>query len=84
MIAPDQSDIARPTLDETPMLRSVRHEIRIRAPAATVFALLTDAQQMTTWLARNVKADPRPDGIFRLIDFSGFSVEDIYLEVIPQ
>jgi uncharacterized protein YndB with AHSA1/START domain len=64
--------------------QTVRHEIRIRAPAARVFALLTDTQWMTTWLARNVKADPHPGGIFRLVDFGGFWVEGIYLEVNPH
>jgi uncharacterized protein YndB with AHSA1/START domain len=64
--------------------QTVRHEIRIRAPAATVFALLTDAQRMTAWLARNVKAEPRPGGMFRLVDFGGFWVEGLYLEVIPH
>src|SRR5262249_7059479 len=64
--------------------QTVRHEIRIRAPEATVFALLTDARRMTTWLARNVKADPRPGGIFRLVDFGGFWVEGTYLKVVQQ
>ena len=34
------------------------------------------------WLARDVKADPRPGGIFRLADFSGLWVEGTYLKVI--
>jgi uncharacterized protein YndB with AHSA1/START domain len=63
--------------------QAIRHEIRIRAAAATVFALLTDAQRMTTWLARNVKADPRRGGVLRLVDFGGLWVEGTYLKVIP-
>jgi uncharacterized protein YndB with AHSA1/START domain len=59
-------------------------ELRINTAPATVFALLTNAQQMTSWLARDVNADPQPGGIFRLADFSGLWVEGAYLEVIPH
>jgi len=62
----------------------IRQEIRIDATPAMVFALLTDANRMMTWLARDVKADPRPGGIFRLADFSGFWVEGTYLETVPH
>lgn len=59
-----------------------RCEIRINTAPAEVFSLLTNAQQMMGWLARDVIADPRPGGIFRLVDFSGFWVEGAYLEVV--
>ncbi len=49
-----------------------------------VFALLTDAQQMMSWLAQDVNADPRPGGVFRLADFGGLWVEGVYLEVIAD
>ena len=63
---------------------TISGEIRINTAPATIFALLTNAQQMVTWLARDVNADPRPGGIFRLADFSGLWVEGAYLEVIPH
>jgi uncharacterized protein YndB with AHSA1/START domain len=57
-------------------------ELKVFATPARVFALLTDARQMMTWLAQRVTADPRPGGIFRLVDLNGLWVEGTYLEVI--
>jgi uncharacterized protein YndB with AHSA1/START domain len=62
--------------------REIRGEMRIIAAPVTVFALLTDAQQMMNWLARNVKADARPGGILWLADLNGLWVEGSYLEII--
>jgi len=59
-------------------------EVRILSAPATVFALLTHEQQMMRWLARGVKADARPGGIFRLADLNGLWVEGTYLEVVPH
>jgi len=59
---------------------TISGEIRINTAPVTIFALLTNAQQMMSWLARDVNADPRPGGIFRLADFSGLWVEGAYLE----
>jgi uncharacterized protein YndB with AHSA1/START domain len=58
--------------------------MRITAAPATVFAFLTDAKKMMTWLARCVKADARPGGIFCLADLNGLWIEGTYLEVIPH
>jgi len=33
---------------------------------------------MTRWLAWDVKADPRPEGIFRITDFSGRWIEEYF------
>jgi uncharacterized protein YndB with AHSA1/START domain len=63
---------------------TISGEIRIHTAPATIFALLTNARQMMGWLARDVNADPRLGGIFRLADFSGLWVEGAYLEVIPH
>jgi uncharacterized protein YndB with AHSA1/START domain len=38
---------------------------------------------MMKWLAPDVKADPRPEGIFRITDFSGHWIEGLFLEVDP-
>jgi uncharacterized protein YndB with AHSA1/START domain len=57
-------------------------EIRIVAAPATLFALLTDAQQMMNWLAQSVKADARPGGIFCLADLNGLWIEGTYVEIV--
>jgi uncharacterized protein YndB with AHSA1/START domain len=62
--------------------REISGKMRIIAAPATVFALLTDAQQMMNWLARSVTADARPGGIFCLADLGGLWVEGTYLEIV--
>jgi uncharacterized protein YndB with AHSA1/START domain len=62
--------------------REICGEIRIVAAPATVFAMLTDAQQMMNWLARSVTADARPGGCFCLADLNGLRVEGTYLEIV--
>ena len=64
--------------------REVRREIHIEASPATVFALLTDAERMRTWLAEEVLARPEPGGIFRLADRSGAAIEGRYVELVPD
>jgi hypothetical protein len=46
-------------------------ETRIRATLATVFALLTEAHQIMTWLAHYAEIDARVGGVFCLADPSG-------------
>jgi uncharacterized protein YndB with AHSA1/START domain len=58
--------------------------LKVFAAPARVFALLTDARQMMTWVAQSVTADPRPGGILRLADPNGPWVEGTYLEAIPD
>jgi uncharacterized protein YndB with AHSA1/START domain len=70
------------TDDDAP--REVRREIHIDASPATVFALLTDPEQMRTWLAEEVLARAEPGGIFRLADGSGAAIEGRYVEVVPD
>jgi len=62
--------------------REIWGEMRIIAGPAMVFAFLTDAKQMMTWLAQSVKADPRSGGIFCLADLNGLRIEGTYLEVV--
>lgn len=59
-------------------------ETHIGAPSATVYALLTNAEQMKTWLAPSAEADAKPGGILRLADPNGLRVEGTYLEVIAH
>ncbi|HEY6257661.1 MAG TPA: SRPBCC family protein [Xanthobacteraceae bacterium] len=59
-------------------------EIRIEASPGTVFALLTDPDEMKVWLAEIVEADSRPGGIFRISGPPGVSIEGTYLEVVAN
>jgi uncharacterized protein YndB with AHSA1/START domain len=59
-------------------------EIRIRATSARVFALLTKAREVMTWLAHYAEADARVGGVFCLADPSGLRVEGTYLEVVAD
>jgi uncharacterized protein YndB with AHSA1/START domain len=71
-------------MSRTGSRREVRHEIRIAASPATVFALLTEPQQMRKWLATLVEADAQPGGIFRITEPSGGEIEGVYVEVIKD
>jgi uncharacterized protein YndB with AHSA1/START domain len=57
-------------------------ETRTRATMATVFALLTEARGVMTWLAHYAETDARAGGVFCLADPGGLRVEGTYLEVI--
>jgi len=64
--------------------REIQHELWVDAAAKRVFAFLTSSKRMRDWLAPQVAADPRPNGIFRLMDFDGHWIEGRYLEIIPN
>lgn len=59
-------------------------EIWIDAAPATVFALLTDAKRMTSWLAETVLAEPVAGGVFRIVEPGGEVIEGSYLEVVAD
>ena len=63
--------------------REVRRQIHIEATPATVFALLTDARQMTRWLAETVLAEAVPGGKFRIAEAGGMEIVGKYVEVVP-
>jgi uncharacterized protein YndB with AHSA1/START domain len=63
---------------------AVSCEIPVSAAPATVFALLTDAKLMSSWLAQDVIASPQPNGLFRLWDCKGCWIEGAYVTVIPD
>ena len=69
-------------MSHTASSREVRHEIRIAASPATVFALLTEPQQMMKWLATLVEVDAQPGGVFRITEPGERTIEGVYLEVI--
>ena len=61
----------------------VRLEIWIEALPKTVFDLLTDPEQLKTWIADLVVAEPRAGGQFRASGSLG-TIEGVYVEVIPD
>jgi uncharacterized protein YndB with AHSA1/START domain len=62
----------------------IRFEIPIVAAPPTVFALLTDSELMSCWLAQDVMASPQPGGVFRLWDPKGCWIEGAYVAAIPD
>jgi len=60
----------------------VHLEVRVEALPKTVFALLTHPDQLQTWMADLVVAEPRAGGQLRASGSLG-TIEGAYLEVIP-
>jgi uncharacterized protein YndB with AHSA1/START domain len=71
-------------MSESGKSREILREIYIDAAPAAVFALLTDGQRMTEWLAETVIAEPVPGGVFHITEAGGLSIEGNYVEVIPD
>ena len=61
----------------------VRLEIRVEASPKTVFAHLTDPEQLKNWIADLVVAKPQPGGQFRASG-SLATIEGAYVEVVPN
>ena len=61
----------------------VRLEIRIEASPKTVFAYLTDPEQLKNWIADLVVAEARAGGRFRASGSLG-TIEGEYVEVVPD
>ena len=60
----------------------VRREIEVAAPAATVFAFLTDPDKILRWLG-SATTDPKPGGIY-LVNVGGkHAARGQFTEVIP-
>jgi uncharacterized protein YndB with AHSA1/START domain len=64
--------------------RELRLEIEIAASPETVFALLTQAAGLKTWLSDLVMSDCRPGGLLRITGPRGGSIEGTYLEIVPN
>jgi uncharacterized protein YndB with AHSA1/START domain len=61
----------------------IRREIEVAAPAATVFAFLTDPDKILRWLGTDAEAEPHPGGIY-LVNVGGRNVaRGEFTEVIP-
>ena len=64
---------------------AISREVRIDAPAETVFAFLTDPEKYARWKGRRAELDPRPGGIFRVEFGPGKGVvRGTFVEVVPH
>jgi uncharacterized protein YndB with AHSA1/START domain len=59
-----RSSEARVDFTEEAMKGDIRHEIEIDAPAATVFAILIQPEQLNRWIASNASVEPVKDGAY--------------------
>ena len=62
----------------------VVREIDVRAPAAAVFAMFTDPQQLVRWIGIRALLEPRPGGAFRFELVPGEFCSGRYVEVVPD
>jgi DNA-binding transcriptional ArsR family regulator/uncharacterized protein YndB with AHSA1/START domain len=56
-------------------------EVHVAAAPEQVFALLTKDSAIATWLARQVRTEPHPGGIFHLSNQSGLNIVGEYLHL---
>jgi len=62
---------------------TVRREVQIAAPPATVFAFLTDPEKLLRWLGSDAQMEPQPGGIY-LVNVGGKNIaRGKFTEVIP-
>jgi uncharacterized protein YndB with AHSA1/START domain len=59
----------------------IDYSIRIEAPAQTVFEMLTEADLLTEWMAREAQVDRRPGGSFRWVYENGDVVLGRFVEI---
>lgn len=59
----------------------IDYSIRIEAPAEIVFGMLTDADLLTEWMAREAQVDRRPGGTFRWVYENGDVVRGQFVEI---
>lgn len=59
----------------------IDYSIRIEAPAEMVFEMLTDADLLTEWMAREAQVDRRPGGSFRWVYEYGDVVRGRFVEI---
>ena len=63
---------------------SIRRELFIEAPQATVFAFFTDPDKMSRWMGTSHELDPRQGGIFLVDVHSGNVAKGEFQEVTPN
>ena len=62
---------------------TVRREVEIAAPPATIFAFLTDPEKILRWMGTEARVEPHIDGLY-LVNVSGKdTAEGRFTEVIP-
>jgi uncharacterized protein YndB with AHSA1/START domain len=62
---------------------TVRREVQIAAPPATVFAFLTDPEKILRWMGTEATVEPHLDGLY-LVNITGRdTAEGRFTEVIP-
>ena len=61
----------------------VRRETHIPAPAAAVFAFLTDPEKILRWMGTEARVDPQPGGLY-LVNVTGARfARGAFREVVP-
>ncbi|MGN8024241.1 SRPBCC family protein [Phyllobacterium sp. 22229] len=65
------------------MTETLRNEIEIAAPQATVFAFLTDPDKILRWMGTKATIEPHPGGIYLLSVNDTHTVRGQFTEVIP-
>ena len=61
----------------------VRRETQIAAPAATVFAFLTDPEKIIRWMGSEAELAPHPGGLYLLKGIHGNTARGVFREVVP-
>ncbi|MEZ5411090.1 MAG: SRPBCC domain-containing protein [Acidimicrobiales bacterium] len=65
-------------------MKLVDRTIVIAAPAADVYALLTDAELLVEWMAPIVRVDARPGGEVTWTHHNGDTVRGEFVELVPD
>jgi uncharacterized protein YndB with AHSA1/START domain len=61
----------------------VRRETYIAAPAATVFAFLTDPEKIVSWMGAEAKTEMHPGGLYLLKGVGSNVARGAFREVVP-
>ena len=61
----------------------VRRETHVAAPAATVFAFLTDPEKILRWMGGDATMETHPGGLYLLKSVSGRTARGSFREVVP-
>jgi uncharacterized protein YndB with AHSA1/START domain len=62
---------------------TVRREVQIAAPPATVFAFLTDPEKILRWMGTEATVEPRLDGLYLVSVTGNATAQGRFTEVIP-
>jgi uncharacterized protein YndB with AHSA1/START domain len=65
------------------MTETLRSEIEISAPQATVFAFLTDPEKIMRWMGTEANVEARPGGIYLVSVGDKYRARGQFTEVIP-